>query len=116
MKAIKLVIGSMPMLLLAACMEAEPEATLDPITRAISGKTLAANGNEITMGADGSLDGILSGGTAVKGAWEVRDGDLCRTLVAPANLVGTECQKAVLGDGVITITGLGDRDVTWTIN
>ena len=39
MKAIKLVIGSMPMLLLAACMEAEPEATLDPITRAISGKT-----------------------------------------------------------------------------
>ena len=116
MKTIKLVAGAIPMLLLAACMDAEPEDSLDPITRAISGKTLSADGNAITMEADGSLVGTLSGGTAVKGAWEVRDGDLCRTLVEPENLVGTECQKAVLGDGVITITGLGNRDVTWTIN
>jgi hypothetical protein len=98
----------------AACMPAGPTAEMDPITAAVSGRTLTAGDTVLNAGADGSLTGTLPNGTELSGAWTVRDGQWCRTLEVPANLAGTECQDAVLGDGTITIDGQRGP-TTWTI-
>lgn len=94
-------------LLVSACVETTSTtgASSDPITQAISGKTIVSENAQFTMGTNGSLNGETSGGTTFKGAWTVRDGQFCRTISEPASFVGTECQKAELGDGTITITG-----------
>ncbi len=94
-------------LLLSACAEtsSSPDASTDPITQAISGKTLVNSAFEFTAGSNGSFIGKTPGGTEFKGAWTVRDGQFCRTLTEPASFVGTECQDAELGDGTITISG-----------
>lgn len=87
----------------------------DPISDAVSGKTLTHSKNKLKLRKNGKLTGNLSDGSKLSGAWTVRDGQFCRTLKKPERLAGTECQEAVLGDGVITITGrTGPLD--WIIN
>ena len=102
--------------LATACAETTTTApaAVDPITAAVSGKSLV-NGDAIfNVGSEGSLTG--TNGTAdFVGTWEVRDGKWCRTFSEPANFAGSACQEAVLGDGTITITG--ERGpITWTIS
>lgn len=94
---------------LSACAEQPKIATdtVDPITAAISGKSLVRDDAVFDVGSDGSLTGKGGPGMATefKGAWAIRDGKWCRTFTEPASFAGTECQPADLGDGTITITG-----------
>jgi hypothetical protein len=98
----------------AACVQVETAPEMDPIAAAVSGRMLVAGDNVLLAGSDGSLTGTLANGAELTGAWEVRDGQWCRTLVTPENLAGTDCQAAELGDGTITIEGT-NGPTTWTI-
>ncbi len=105
------------LLILGACAEtaSTPSVSTDPITAAVSGKTIVSGNTKFSIGSNGSLSGIGPDGvTEFKGAWTVRDGKWCRTFTEPATFAGTECQEAVLGDGTITITGRGGPTV-WAI-
>lgn len=98
----------------AACVQVETTSEMDPITAAVSGRTLVAGESVLVAGADGSLSGTLANGAELTGAWVVRDGQWCRTLVTPESLAGTACQDAELGNGTITIDGTNGA-TTWTI-
>ena len=78
---------------------------VDPITAAISGKTLSSANSKIRLATSGQLTGTAgpNGDVRLAGAWTVRDGQWCRTLNEPTQIAGTECQAATLGDGTITI-------------
>lgn len=92
-------------------------ALADPITEALSGKILVAPGQEITAHADGRLIGKVGQNldTDLVGAWEIRDGQWCRTLTEPAAAAGTACQDITLGDGVVTIVG-GNGPIEYSLN
>ncbi|SDO61703.1 hypothetical protein SAMN05216196_10790 [Lutimaribacter pacificus] len=101
-------------LLTTACVQATTE--MDPLTAAISGKSIVAgSGAVVNVAPNGSLTGTLPNGTELEGAWTVRDGDFCRTLTAPDNLAGTKCQEAELGDGTVTLTDADGTSTLWTI-
>jgi hypothetical protein len=100
---------------LSACMPAGTMTEADPITAAVSGRTLVAGETTINAGADGSLTGTLANGNALEGGWTVRDGQWCRTLTAPAAIAGTACQDAELGDGTLTLTNTDGSTTTWAI-
>lgn len=93
-----------------------PEA--DPITQAISGKRLVADrGDFIDVNANGILTGMVGPDQSnrLAGAWEIRNGQWCRTLTEPAALAGTSCQDASLnGDGTVTIDGV-NGPIVWAI-
>ena len=93
-------------LLLGACLEGtqQSSAPTDPLTNAISGKTIVSETFQATLGSNGSFNGKTTDGMVFKGAWTVRNGQFCRTLTEPERFVGTECQNAELGDGTVTIT------------
>ena len=80
-------------------------AHADSLKSAISGKSLHSDGAVIKLRKNGKLTGKLKNGDKLTCAWTVRNGQFCRTLTAPEAAVGTECQKAVLGDVVVTIAG-----------
>ncbi|MBF9060269.1 hypothetical protein HKCCSP123_13870 [Rhodobacterales bacterium HKCCSP123] len=100
---------------LSACMPSGSMVDADPITSAVSGRTLVAGDAVINAGADGSLSGTLPNGSELAGAWTVRDGQWCRTLTSPEALAGTACQAAELGDGTLTLTNGDGSTTTWMI-
>lgn len=82
---------------MAEAAPVEASMTIDPITQAISGKRLVApRGDFIDVGADGRVTGMVGPdqSVALSGIWEIRNGQWCRTLTAPASLAGTACQDA----------------------
>jgi hypothetical protein len=96
-------------LALAACQANTTASEVDPLTAAVSGKTLVSEGGEFQVGSNGALSGAIGPNrdTAVAGAWAIRDGQWCRTLTEPARLAGTACQAMTLnGDGTVTIDGV----------
>jgi hypothetical protein len=115
MKLVTLSIIAGSIVALSACMPTGGMDDADPITSAVSGRSLTAGGTTINVGADGSLSGTSANGTEISGAWTVRDGQWCRTLTAPAAIAGTACQPAELGDGTLTLTNVGGTTTTWMI-
>jgi len=109
-------------LLVSACAETTTTTTSgassDPITQAISGKRLVADrGDYLDVGANGSVTGMVGPDQTVslEGAWQIRNGQWCRTLTKPAQLAGTSCQDATLnGDGTVTIDG-ANGPIVWAI-
>lgn len=100
------------LLTLAACGGSAP----DPITQAVSGRTLVQGDTRISPQANGDLVGTLANGDALAGTWRVKDGKWCRTLNAPERFSGPEvCQDVALGEGEIVITGSNGEPQTYTI-
>lgn len=91
--------------LLGACAEGTQQsaAPTDPLSNALSGKTIVSENFQASLGSNGSFNGKATNGMIFKGAWTVRDGQFCRTLTEPKPFVGTECQNAELGDGTVTL-------------
>lgn len=105
----RLIVMFSTVLALGACQANTTATEVDPLTAAVSGKTLVSEGGEFRVGRDGTLTGAVGPNrdTEVTGAWAIRDGQWCRTLTAPARLAGTACQAMTLnGDGTVTIDGV----------
>ncbi|WP_136440733.1 hypothetical protein [Pacificoceanicola onchidii] len=98
---------------LAACAETQ---TVDPISQAVSGRTLVAGDTRLTAGANGALVGTLASGDTLSGTWRISNGKWCRTLTQPARFAGPEvCQDAALADGQLVIVGSSGAPTTYTI-
>lgn len=88
----------------------------DPITEAVSGRTLVAGDTRLTAGENGALVGTLANGDTLSGTWRIRDGKWCRTLSQPARFAGPEvCQDAALTDGLLVIVGSNGSPTAYTI-
>lgn len=71
----------------------------DPITSAVSGRTLVSGDTRLTAGANGALVGTLASGDTLSDSWRVNNGKWCRTLTLPARFNGPEVsQDAALTD------------------
>lgn len=98
--------------LLVACGQSEPEVAADPITQALVGKTLTSGAAVIQLQEFNKMVGRAgpNGDVLLDGAWEIREGQFCRTLTQPPQLAGTECQDVTLdGDTVTFATSRGDQ-------
>lgn len=112
--ATKIILGG-AIISLAACVQAERTEGVDPITAAVSGKTLTAGDSILNVGADGTLTGVLPDGAELIGEWSVRNGQWCRTINTPSRFAGTACQNAeLIDDAKISIDGI-NRTTIWTI-
>ena len=102
--------------LIAVTACAEVSTTLDPITEALSGRTLVAGDTRLAAGANGALVGKLASGDTLSGTWRISGGKWCRTLTQPARFAGPEvCQDAALADGQLVIIGSNGSPTTYTI-
>ena len=98
----------------AAC--AEVSTTPDPITQAVSGRTLISGDTRLTAGTNGTLVGTLANGDTLSGTWKNSGGKWCRTLTVPERFSGPEvCQDAALQDGQLVIVGSNGSPTTYTI-
>lgn len=94
---------------LSACggsNSAPPPAPSDPITQQLVGKVLQGTDLTLRLQEGNRLAGSAGSGTAtvpIDGAWEIRDGRFCRTLSAPSQLAGTECQDIVIEGETATL-------------
>lgn len=101
-------------LAVTACVDAAN--TPDPITQAVSGRTLVAGDTCLTAGTNGTLVGTLAGGDVAAGKWRISAGKWCRTLTQPARFRGPEvCQAAALQDGKLVIIGSNGKPTVYTI-
>lgn len=99
---------------LTACMDGTN--TPDPITQAVSGRTLVAGETRLTAGANGALVGTLAGGDTLSGTWRIKGGKWCRTLTQPERFAGPEvCQDVALTDGQLVLIGSSGKPTTYTI-
>ena len=99
---------------IAACAELNTEN--DPITQAVSGRTLVAGDTRLTADANGALVGTLANGDTLSGTWRISGGKWCRTLTQPARFAGPEvCQDAALADGQFVIVVSNGSPTTYTI-
>ena len=48
---------------------------------------------------------VVYGDVLIDGAWEIRQGKFCRTITAPAQMIGTECQNISIDGDTATLTG-----------
>ena len=88
----------------------------DPITVAVSGRTLISGGTRLTAGTNGTLVGTLANGDTLSGTWKISGGKWCRTLTLPERFSGPEvCQDAALQDGQLVIIGSNGSPTTYTI-
>lgn len=107
------IFGSIFAFALSACAETQ---SIDPITQAVSGRTLVAGETRLTAGANGALVGTLAGGDTLSGTWRILNGKWCRTLTEPARFAGPEvCQNAALTDGQLVIVGSSGNPTTYVI-
>ena len=108
MKKLSIVLVSSAVLL-AACgyRTPTPTAPQDPITQALVGKTLTSPGSKIQLQEFNKMVGTAgpNGNEIIDGAWEIRNGEFCRTLTSPAQLAGTECQDITIDGDTATIVG-----------
>lgn len=112
MKSTILAIASI--MTVTAC--AEVASFPDPITQAVSGRTLIAGETRLTAGANGALVGTLAGGDTLSGTWRVNGGKWCRTLTQPERFHGPEvCQAAALQDGQLVIVGSNGQPTVYVI-
>ena len=96
---------------LSACGGGSPEPApmpADPITQQLVGKTLTGTGLKMQLQEGNRMVGRAGVGTStvpIDGAWEIREGRFCRTLSAPSQLAGTECQDISIEGETATIAG-----------
>lgn len=102
-------------LLAAGCMQDQGTTQMDPLTAAVSGKTLVAGETSVYVNPNGTLSGQTPAGS-IAGTWEVRNGQWCRNLTAPAALANSACQDAQLNGNILTLpNSAGTAMVNWTI-
>ena len=83
-------------IVLVGCMETTSEVETDPLKSRLSGMTAVHEaGTTITLHPDGRVTGQTAGGSEIAGAWDVRNGQYCRTLSSPEQIAGTSCQDVV---------------------
>ncbi len=96
--------------MLAACgdtMSTSAPMASDPITEQLVGKRLTSTGMILQLQEGNRMAGRAgpSGNVLIDGAWEIREGRFCRTITAPAQMVGTECQQITLDGETATLVG-----------
>jgi hypothetical protein len=79
----------------------------DPISQQLVGKRLTSTGMTLHLQEGNRMVGSAgpSGNVKIAGAWEIRDGRFCRTIKAPAQMVGTECQDISIEGETATLVG-----------
>jgi hypothetical protein len=97
--------------LLAACDTMAPtpasSGAQDPITAALVNKTLRSTNTTLRTNEGNRLRGLSgpSGTIPISGAWEIRNGQFCRTLTDPPQMAGTECNDITIDGETATISG-----------
>ncbi|WP_170606151.1 hypothetical protein [Ruegeria arenilitoris] len=94
-----------------------PDAAQDPLAVALTGKVLTRGNTEVRVMENKKLVGTTgpNGEVIISGAWEVREGQFCRTLLSPPWLGGTECQDVTIeGDTATFSTSRGE--ITYAIS
>ncbi|WP_425091221.1 hypothetical protein [Tropicimonas sp. S265A] len=99
-------------LALAACDQTALQPGPDPITAAISGKTLVNEDATFTLNPDGTASGTL-GTETYEGTWRIARGQFCGAAVKPERFSGLGlCRDIILNDnGTVTLVGGGRRSV-----
>lgn len=103
-----------PFVLLAACQSTGTPAAVSPddaLRAALVGQTLTVGDGQ---GTNIHPDGTLSGG--VTGTWEIKAGQWCRTITAPKDWVGTQCQAVMIDGSSATFTRPDGRSFTGTLS
>jgi hypothetical protein len=102
-------------LLLAGCGNSIPDPApmpLDPLTQQLVGKTLTNESTKVQLQEFNKLSGRTGPNSdiVIDGAWQVRRGQFCRTITAPEQIAGTECQDVVIDGQTATFkTSRGDQ-------
>lgn len=96
--------------LLAACgdtMTSSAPDSMDPITAQLVGKRLTSTGMTLQLQEGNRMAGRAgpNGDVLLDGFWEIREGQFCRTVTAPAQMAGTECQDITIDGETATLVG-----------
>lgn len=96
--------------LLAACGDRYSDPApmpLDPISQQLVGKKLTSTGMVLQLQEFNKMAGRAgpNGDVLIDGAWEIRQGKFCRTITAPAQMIGTECQDISIEGDTATLVG-----------
>jgi len=96
--------------MLAACGDRYSDPApmpLDPISQQLVGKKLTSTGMVLQLQEFNKMAGRAgpNGDVLIDGAWEIRQGKFCRTITAPAQMIGTECQNISIDGDTATLTG-----------
>lgn len=67
----------------------------------LAGKTLVMGAASFTLARNGAMTGT-TGKDPIDATWTVRDGKFCRTIRAPKQLAGTQCQSFEIKGGKVT--------------
>jgi len=80
---------------------------LDPISQQLVGKKLTSTGMVLQLQEFNKMAGRAgpNGDVLIDGAWEIRQGKFCRTITAPAQMIGTECQDISIDGDTATLVG-----------
>ena len=79
----------------------------ETLKAAIAGKTLVSGKAQLKARKNGRLSGKVgkNGDVKFEGAWDIRNGQWCRTIKEPKTFAGTKCQAMTLDGDVLTIDG-----------
>lgn len=96
--------------LLAACGDRSSGPApmpLDPVSQQLVGKKLTSTGMVLQLQEGNRMVGSAgpSGNVKIDGAWEIREGRFCRTISAPAQMAGTECEDISIDGDTATLVG-----------
>lgn len=80
---------------------------LDPISQQLVGKKLTSTGMILQLQEGNSMVGSAgpNGDVKIDGAWQIREGQFCRTITAPTQMAGTECQDISIDGETATLMG-----------
>lgn len=85
----------------------------------LAGKTFTNDDFVVTLKQNGILRGKVKEFNAhnvLRGGWLVRDGKFCRTIGAPARLVGSECMTVTFEGDMVTFVAENGRTAVYTMN
>ncbi len=96
--------------MLAACGDSYSDPApmpLDPVSQQLVGKRLTSTGMTLQLQEFNKMTGRAgpSGNVLIDGAWQIREGRFCRTITAPAQMAGTECQDISIDGNTATLAG-----------
>lgn len=114
---IKTIFAVLSGVLLAACAAPGP----DPIIAPAVGKTLSGASGVIVLQPDGTMIGKVGPDRNIdlKGTWEIRDRQFCRTVLEPTDLSAdtpvTDCRRVDIAGNIVTFTSGTGRRNEWVI-
>ncbi|MEM0948938.1 MAG: hypothetical protein AAGK37_16170 [Pseudomonadota bacterium] len=96
---------------------ATPISTAAAFNSEIVGKTLTIGESSLVIASNGTMSGTFNN-APLRGTWQFRDGQFCRTLTQHSTRAPTnDCQTFVLdGEGGVMISGASGRSFTYAIS